>query len=73
MDLLEAAAIRFLHILHALRLRKTPGLCPPQCNEGHTYQWPCRARIKRVKQSNVGAWRDKEEAKADYYRDGWSG
>jgi hypothetical protein len=55
----EAGAIRFLHAVHAFRLKKTPGLCPPQCHDGHTYHWPCRARIHRPKTSSVGAYRDK--------------
>jgi len=43
--LLEAFAIRVLWMFHATRLKRTPGLCPPACQEGHTYRWPCRARI----------------------------
>lgn len=44
--MLEAATIRFLWVLHAFRLKRTPGLCPPQCDECHTFKWPCRARIR---------------------------
>lgn len=53
----EAATIRFLHILRALKPKKTPELCPPKCSEGHTYRWPCRARIRKPVKSNVGAYR----------------
>lgn len=42
----EAFAIRLLWIKYALQLKKTPGLCPPQCRNSHTYIWPCRARVR---------------------------
>jgi hypothetical protein len=58
MEYLEAFAIRFLWVVHALRPKKTPGLCPPQCSEGHTYKWPCRGRIKKVRNSKLGAYYD---------------
>ena len=45
--LVEAFTIRFLWVLHATRLKSTPGLCPPACTEGHTYKWPCRNRITK--------------------------
>lgn len=51
--MIEALAIRILYIFHALRLKKTPGLCPPKCSEDHTYQWPCRARVKRMGLSEI--------------------
>lgn len=44
--MLEAIVIRLLWGLHAFRLKRTPGLCPPQCKGAHTYSWPCRARAK---------------------------
>jgi hypothetical protein len=56
--LLEAFTIRLLWVAHSLRPKKTPGICPPACSEGHTYQYPCRARIKRPVKSKVGAYHD---------------
>lgn len=44
----ESLAIRLLWMYRATSLRRMPGLCPPQCNEMHTYKWPCRARIQRA-------------------------
>lgn len=44
--MLEALAIRFLWICKALSPKRKPGLCPPQCEEMHTYEWPCRARVR---------------------------
>lgn len=46
--MIEALVIRFLWVLHALKPRKMPGLCPPQCDECHTFRFPCRARIKNA-------------------------
>lgn len=59
-EFMEGFVIRVLWVLHATRLRPTPGLCPPQCSEMHTYRWPCRARIRKPKKSNVGAYHDKK-------------
>ena len=59
MDILETIAIRIGWVAWALDARSKPELCPPECNEGHSYLWPCRARIKRPKKSTVGAHHDR--------------
>lgn len=59
--MIEALAIRILHVLHALRLKRTPGLCPPSCKHGHTYRWPCRGRFTK-----------KSVVKKSFTRDAWT-
>lgn len=58
MNILEEIAIRLGWIGFALDPRSKPWLCPPECSEGHTYLWPCRARIKKPKKSKIGAYHD---------------
>jgi hypothetical protein len=45
-DWFEAVWIRVLWVGHSISLKKMPGLCPPACSEGHTYKFPCRARLQ---------------------------
>jgi hypothetical protein len=59
MGLLEELAVRLGWIAWAFQLKMKPGLCPPECREGHTYLWPCRQRIRKSKLSTVGAYHDK--------------
>lgn len=44
MSVIEALSIRFLWLLYALSFKRRPGLCPPTCNDCHTWKFPCRAR-----------------------------
>jgi hypothetical protein len=58
MRILEEFAIRLAWINFILS-PKARFECSPDCQEDHTYLWPCRQRIKRPKQSSVGAYHDK--------------
>lgn len=58
MNILEELAVRISWISLALS-PKARFQCTPDCNEGHTYLWPCRARIKKPKKSTIGAYHDK--------------